>query len=136
MNRYLTLIVTAILAASVIFTCACTSSNKGPNSDNEVLSTFSQVAEQRTITARDNIYSWWAERLDQGSVTYMKAENYYKVEFLSMSGVETWGINMETSKIWPINHKAIVSAFSMFCSSKDDPSTDCQQWAQQLLAAD
>jgi hypothetical protein len=97
------------------------------------LSTFSQVAKQRTLTARQNIYSWWSERLSQGSVKYIKSGDYYQIEFVSMSGVEEWGINMETSKFWPMNDKATMSAFTMFCSSKDDPAGDCQQWANQLL---
>lgn len=132
MNRYLIVVLIAILAASIILISGCVSSSKGPHSTSEVLSSFSTVVEQRTLTARENIYSWWSERLNQGSVKYIKAETYYKVEFVSMSGVEVWGINMESSKIWPMNDKATMSAFTMFCTSGDDPSTDCQQWANEL----
>lgn len=131
-NRYLPLILIVVLAASITWVSACTGSGKGPHSADEVLNTFSQVAGQRTLTARENIYSWWSERLEQGSVKYMEAENYYKVEFVSMSGVEVWGINMESSEIWPMNDRAIMSAFTMFCSSKDDPAVDCQEWSNRL----
>lgn len=130
--RYLTTILISILAASFILMSGCAGSSEGPHSTSEVLSTFANITEQRTLTARQNIYYWWSERLNQGSVNYIKAEDYYQIEFVSMSGVEEWGINMESSKIWPLNDEATMSAFTLFCSSKDDPSADCQQWADQL----
>jgi hypothetical protein len=133
MKIHLKLIFIAVLATSIIYTLSCTSISKGPHSSDEVLTTFARLAEQQTLTARDNIYSWWSERLSQGSVKYVEDENYYEVEFVSMSGVEQWGIDMESSKIWPMNQNAILSAFTMFCSGKDDASTDCQQWSNQLL---
>ncbi len=132
MNRYLLVVLMAILAASIIIMSGCASSSEGPYSASEVLRSFDKIAEQRTLPARENIYSWWSERLNQGSVKYIKAEDCYEIEFVSMSGVEEWGIDMESSRIWPMNDKAIMSAFTMFCSSKDDPAVDCQQWANQL----
>ena len=132
MNRYLLVILIAIFSASFILISGCAGSSEGPHSTSEVLSSFANITEQRTLTARQDIYSWWSERLNQGSVNYIKAENYYQIEFVSISGVEEWGINMENSRIWPINDNATMSAFTMFCTSKDDPSTDCQQWADQL----
>src|SRR4030042_5198158 len=132
MNRYLLVILIAIFSASFILISGCAGSSEGPHSTSEVLSSFANITEQRTLTARQDIYSWWSERLNQGSVNYIKAENYYQIEFVSISGVEEWGINMENSRIWPINDNATMSAFTMFCTSKDDPSTDCQQWADKL----
>jgi len=131
MNRRLTFILVIVLSASVIWGYACSGSD-APHSRSEVLSSFSKIAEQRTLSGRENIYSWWSERLNQGNVRYVEAEGYYEVEFVSMSGVEEWGIDMESSEISPLNDRAVMSAFTMFCSSKDDPSADCQQWADQL----
>lgn len=130
--RYLALILLEVFAISFILISGCASISEGPHSKSEVLSSFANITEQCTLAARQNIYSWWSERLNQGSVKYIKAQDYYEIEFVSMSGVEEWGINMESSKIWPLNHEATISAFTLFCSSKDDPGADCQQWANQL----
>jgi hypothetical protein len=130
---YLVVILITILTASPILLSGCAGNSEGHYSTSEVLSSFADITEQHTLTARENIYSWWSERLNQGSVNYIRAEDYYEVEFVSMSGIEQWGIDMESSKIWPINQNAIFSAFTMFCSGKDDASTDCQPWSNQLL---
>ena len=75
------------------------------------------------------LFIWWSEKISQGSVKYLKDGDYYEIEFLGMSGgSEVWGIDMGSSKIWPINNSAVLMAFALFCNSGEDPSADCQQW--------
>ena len=131
MKRYLAIILTAILATGIIFASGCGSEES--YSKDKVLNSFSQVAEQRALTGRQNIYPWWSEKISQGSVKHIRDVDYYEIEFPGMSGgSEVWGIDMDSSKIWPINQSAVLMAFTLFCHSAEDPSTDCQQWAHQL----
>jgi hypothetical protein len=133
-KRYPAIILKAILATSIIFASGCGS--KESYSKDQVLNSFSKVAEQRTLIGRDNIYPWWSEKISQGSIKYVKDGDYYEIEFLGMSGgSEVWGIDMGSSKIWPINNSAVLMAFALFCHSGEDPSADCQQWAHQMEAA-
>lgn len=131
MKRYLSIILMAALATSIIFASGCGSEES--YSKDKVLNSFSQVAEQRTLTGRQNIYPWWSEKTSQGSVKYLRDVDYYEIEFPGMAGgMEVWGIDMNNSKIWPINDSALLMAFALFCHSAEDPSMDCQQWAHQL----
>ena len=131
MKRYLSIILMAALATSIIFASGCGSEES--YSKDKVLNSFSQVAEQRTLTDRQNIYPWWSEKISQGSVKHIRDVDYYQIEFSGMSGgSEVWGIDMNNSKIWPINDSALLMAFALFCHSAEDPSMDCQQWAHQL----
>ena len=117
--------------ASVIFVSGC--GGKQAYSIDEVLNSFSTIAEQRMLTERQNIYPWWSEKISQGSVKHIKDGDYYQIEFPSMSGgSEVWGIDLNNSRIWPINNNAVLMAFALFCHSGEDPSVDCQQWAHQL----
>ena len=129
--RYLSIILIVTFVASVIFVSGC--GGKQSYSVDEVLNSFSTIAGQRTLAERQNIYPWWSENISQGSVKHMEDGGNYQIEFPGMSGgSEVWGIDLNNSKIWPINNNAILMAFALFCHSGEDPSADCQQWAHQL----
>jgi len=124
-------ILVAAVTLSIVLLSGC--GGKASYSIDEVLNSFSTIAEQRTLADRQNIYPWWSENINQGSVKHVTDGDYYQIEFPGMSGgPEVWGIDMSNSKIWPINNSALLMAFALFCVGGDDPSADCQQWAHQL----
>jgi hypothetical protein len=111
---------------------SCGGNGNQSYSIDQVLNSFSTVAQQLTLDERQDIYPWWSEKISQGSVKHIKDADYYQIEFTGMSGTEVWGIDMNNSRIWPINDNAVLMAFALFCRSGEDPSADCQQWAQKL----
>ena len=137
MKRYLSIILMAALAASIVFVSGCggkeSYSTEKSYSIDEVLNSLSNIAEQRTLAERQTVYPWWSEKISQGSVKHIGDEGYYQIEFPGMAGgSEVWGIDMNNSRIWPINDDAVLMAFALFCHSGNDPNADCWQWADQL----
>jgi len=129
-KRYFPVILIAALAMSIIFFAGC--SGKASYSIDDVLNSFSRIAQQRTLADRQDIYPWWSANISQGSVKHVADGDYYQIEFPGMSGgSEVWGIDMNNSKIWPINDSATLMAFALFCQGGEDTNSDCQQWAHQ-----
>jgi len=130
-TRYLSIILLVALVAGIVFVSGC--GGQQSYSIDQVLNSFSTIAQQRTLAVRQDIYPWWSEKISQGSVKHIGDADYYQIEFPGMSGgSEVWGIDMNNSSIWPINNNALLMAFALFCRSGEDPSADCQQWAQKL----
>ena len=133
--RYLVpgMLVAFVLASVLAEGCA----RAAPHSDNEVVwGTFYKVVKQSALPEREEILRWWGTELALAEVKYLKKEDTYEIYFPTMDhqGVEIWGIDMKTSKIWPINFGAVSDAILLFCQDRQDQRLHCRQWFGQLDA--
>lgn len=136
MKQCFLLIVTVILVASILPAAGCT--NTGPYSRDDVLISFWNSAEERTLpdADRQELYRWWSPQIVLGNIKYLEYDEVYEIKFpdMSLEYTEEWAIDMENSEIWPVNSGACLMAVTLFCQGRDDPSADCQLWFSLLDA--
>ena len=138
MKRYLIPILVPVLVVAITFTSGCAST--GSHSTDEVVSSFYNIAKQRTVEENKMLLYAWSPPIMLAVVKYIKDEDYYEIDLPcepdnpSSTCVEEWGIDMQSTRIWPINYNAIMWALVLFCHSKDDPNSDCQLWVHELDA--
>jgi len=127
------LLLVFFLIAVMIMT-SCTS--PGPYTEDQVISSFYEIAREQTLPERQEILRWWSPQIILGQVKYIKEKDIYeiKVPDMKLEGVEIWGIDMKSSKIWPVNGGALLSAIALFCGDRNDQRLDCQLWFAQLDA--
>ena len=129
----LNLLLVLLLIAVMIMT-SCTS--PGPYTEDEVTSSFYKIAREQTLPERQEILRWWSPQIILGQVKYIKEKDFYEIKFpdMKLEGEEIWGIDMKSSKIWPVNGGALLSAIALFCEARNDKRLDCQLWFAQLDA--
>ena len=68
--------------------------------------------------------------LTLGQVKYIEESNTYEVYFrfdpYDPATKETWGVNMQTGDVWPIDLGALSSGTYLYCAGKDDQSAKCR----------
>jgi hypothetical protein len=127
------LLVLLLTAAMVMTSCA----NKGGYTENDVILSFMDTArEQANPELPKDVMTWWLSTLPLAKVEYIKETDMYEITFANFGGegVEIWGIDMESSRIWPENAGALLSAIGLFCRDRNDQRLDCQLWFAQLDA--
>lgn len=109
---------------------ACT--NEGPHKSQDVVHVLYAKVSQRTLPERKEIQKWW-NPISFNSVKYVKERNIYEVSFQSdpydRKTKETWGVDMTSETVWPIDVNALFSAIVFFCSKgREDPSPECRAY--------
>jgi hypothetical protein len=136
MKQHFTLVLVAILVVGIILLSGC--GDTGTYSKDEVVYSFIDISSQKTLDENGMMKYAWSPAVMFASVKYVKDKDYYEIEWPCepdnpySSCVEQWGIDMETSTIWPLNASALMWAIVLFCKGKDDPSLDCQLWIHLL----
>lgn len=127
------LLLVFFLIAMMIMT-SCTS--PGHHTEDEVTFSFYEIAREQTLAERQEILRWWSPQIILGRVRYIKEKDIYEIKFpdMKLEGEEIWEIDMKSSKIWPVNGGALLSAIALFCGDRNDQRLDCQLWFAQLDA--
>jgi hypothetical protein len=126
-------LVLLLMAAMVMTSCA----NKGGYTETDVILSFMDtVREQVNPELPRDVMTWWLSTLPLAKVEYIEERDTYEITFPNFGGegVELWGIDMESSQIWPENAGALLSAIALFCRDRNDQRLDCQLWFAQLDA--
>ncbi len=125
--------VTLIILTLVIPSCT----EKGSYSSDDIMSSFYTIAKNKTLSdsERQDYLKWWSLQIILGEVKHIK-DDVYEIQFpdMSLETVEAWGIDMNSSKIQPVNGGALLSAIVLFCRDRNDQKADCQLWVRQLDA--
>ena len=109
----------------------------GEYSSDDVMSSFYTIAKNKTLSdsERQDYLKWWSHQIILGKVKQIEGD-VYEIQFpdMSLETVEVWGIDMNSSKIQPVNSGALLSAIVLFCRDRNDQKADCQLWVRQLDA--
>jgi len=111
--------------------------NAGRYAEHEVISAFLDIEQAQTVPEfPKRIAAWWETSLGLAKVKYVKNTDTYEITFPNFGGEyeEIWGIDMKSSRIWPINSGALLSAIVLFCHDQNDQRLDCQLWFRQVDA--
>ena len=116
-----------IWIAGLVSACAIDGQHK---SQDVVHALYTNVL-QRTLPERQDIHKWW-NPISFNSVKRIKDRDIYEVSFQTdpydRDTKETWGVDMGTETVWPIDFGALFSAILFFCEGREDPSPDCQAY--------
>lgn len=127
------LLVFLLTAAMVMTSCA----NMGNYTEDEVILVFGDIVKEQTNPELPkDVVAWWSSTMPLADVKYIKETDTYEIAFPNFGGegVEIWGIDMKSSRIWPENAGALLSAIALFCHDRNDQRLDCQLWFAQLDA--
>ena len=122
-----------LMAATVMPSCATTADY----TEDDVIFAFIDVAREQTLPeCPEDIVLWWSSTLPLAQAKYIEKTDTYEIAFPNFGGegVEIWGIDTKTSRIWPVNAGALMSAIVLFCHDRNDQRLDCQLWFAQLDA--
>jgi len=120
-----------ILMLAIFLLIAC---SPAPDSDKAVIASFKKIAESQRLPEQEEIYKWWVLQSYLSKVSYIKERNIYEIQFPTMDdkGVEIWAVDINNSRIIPLNYPALLMAMVLFCKDKTDNSGDCQTYFRQL----
>lgn len=134
MKRYLiALLAMLVLPSGLAIAC---SQEAGPTADDDVRLSFYKVAKSQVLPDREEIFRWWSNQIMLGEVKYIKEKDLYEIQFpdMELKGVEVWVIDMKSSRIYPNNVGALMSAIVLFCRDRNDQRGDCQLYLRQVDA--
>lgn len=127
------LVVFLLMAAMVMTSCG----NTGTYTERDIILTFFDIAKEQTVPeCPKDIVAWWSSSAPHAKAKYIKETDTHEITFPNFGGegVEIWGVDVESSQIWPENAGALMSAIVLFCRDRNDQRLDCQLWFAQLEA--
>lgn len=138
-GSFLVLLALVLLGSSVLFGCRPSEGNAGKSnySSDDVISSFCAIAKDRALpdSFRQEYLKSWSTQTILGKVKRVE-DDVFEIQFpdISLETMEVWGIDMNSSKIQPMNGGALLSALLLFCRDRDDQKADCQSWVRLLDA--